>query len=152
MDDIFDDASDREEMLLNYSNAAFARLTKIGYEKLNRVDQIFVCIWTFEAEVNNGGFDQYYFNSAGDLAFETLDALHTVGASTTASILHRGNKLFGDNGPSTDWTTRQHQLDALPESNQEMLDTLDEEFYRYPDDLSVLMAKYLVKNGALDTN
>ena len=34
-----------------------------------------------EAEINNGGFDQYFFNSAGDKAAEAINALEAIGAN-----------------------------------------------------------------------
>jgi hypothetical protein len=33
-----------------------------------------------EAEINNGGFDQYFFNSTGDRTAETIRALELIGA------------------------------------------------------------------------
>ena len=39
-----------------------------GANALRFEEIVGVGVWLLEAEVNNGGFDQYYFNSAGDLA------------------------------------------------------------------------------------
>ncbi|MEJ2420051.1 MAG: DUF4375 domain-containing protein [Exilibacterium sp.] len=36
--------------------------------------------YALEAEVNNGGFDQLFYNSAGDIAFYTAKALDSIGA------------------------------------------------------------------------
>ena len=40
----------------------------------------------FEAEVNNGGFDQFFFNSRGDFSIESLEALELIKANKTAAI------------------------------------------------------------------
>ncbi|HEX9957960.1 MAG TPA: DUF4375 domain-containing protein, partial [Fibrella sp.] len=40
-----------------------------------------------EAEVENGGFGQYFFNSSGVDCFETLRALEKNGKTQTARIL-----------------------------------------------------------------
>ena len=34
-----------------------------------------------EAEINNGGFHQYFYNSAGDNTAETIQALETIGGT-----------------------------------------------------------------------
>jgi len=133
----------REKLLFDYADVAFDRLAKVGYDELDSIDKVFVCVWSLEGEVNNGGFDQYYFNTSGDWAFDTPNALLAIGATHTAAIVDRGNALFGDSGPSPDSATRQNQLDGLSESAQNQLNSLDDEFYRYTDDLSALLAAYL---------
>lgn len=40
-----------------------------------------------EREINNGGFNQYFLNSSGDFAHETIKSLRTIGANHTADIL-----------------------------------------------------------------
>jgi hypothetical protein len=40
-----------------------------------------------EAEVNNGGFDQYFFKSAGDEAVAAIAALIAIGATKIAALL-----------------------------------------------------------------
>ena len=54
--------------LFKVSDSVFDRYGKLGYEKLTWPEKVFVCVWGLEGEVNNGGFDQYYFNSSGDHA------------------------------------------------------------------------------------
>ncbi|WP_237229214.1 DMP19 family protein [Rubinisphaera sp. JC750] len=136
----------QEKLLIQHADAAFERLAKSGYAELDLVDRVLICVWSLEGEVNNGGFDQYYFNTSGDWAFDTPNALLAIGATHTAKIVRRANALFGNSGPSSDSTVRQQQLDALGESAQAELDSLDGEFYRYDDDLSTLLAAYVAKH------
>ncbi len=132
--------------LIKISEAVFARYSKVGFSHLSKPEQVFVCVWSLEAEVNNGGFDQFYFNSSGDHAVETVDALESIGASHTAEIVRRANAVFGASGPSSVRAIRQEQLDALPESVRGSFDTLDQEFYAYKDDLEALLRAYVVAN------
>jgi hypothetical protein len=46
------------------------------------------------AEVNNGGFDQFFFNSSSDRTPDILRALELIGASKTADILKRAAAKF----------------------------------------------------------
>ena len=55
--------------------------------KLTEPQQNFYFNQNLEREINNGGFNQYFYNSAGDFAHETIDSLKI---STTA-----GSNLFG---------------------------------------------------------
>jgi hypothetical protein len=51
-------------------------------------------IWALEAEVNNGGFNQYYENPWGELATETPDALDLIGAFKYAELVRSANEIY----------------------------------------------------------
>lgn len=42
-----------------------------------------------EGEVNNGGFHQFFYNSAGDNTVETMRVLEIIGAHNMAAIVTR---------------------------------------------------------------
>lgn len=137
---------DEEIDLFKISDRVFDKYFRSGYGSLSKPEKVFVCVWGLEGEVNNGGFDQYYFNSAGNHALDTPEALVTIGAHKTADIVKEANAVFGDEGPSADRKRRQRQLDALSEKAYMTLDTLDDRFYEYPDDLEFLLKEYVGKN------
>jgi hypothetical protein len=89
---------------------ACSRFEGTNFEDLDEVDQVLVTIWALEADVNNGGFDQFYFNSSGDLASFAPSALRAIGAQRMADIVEKANSLFGANGPSRSTNARQDQL------------------------------------------
>ncbi|MEQ8460301.1 MAG: DMP19 family protein [Sandaracinaceae bacterium] len=119
-----------------------------AFDALSRRDKILIAIWGLEAEVNNGGFDQYYFNGAGDLAFFAPQALEQIGARNMAAIVREANERFGVNGPARDRETRQEQLTRLTASNEDLFDSLDRRFQDYPDDISAVLTVFL--DGADD--
>jgi len=88
---------------------------------LSPAGQVFRSVWELEAEVNNGGFDQYFFNSSGEGAPFVTDALRAIGAHAAADIAARAIASSGD-------------TDALEQ--------LDQEFFAYPDDLTALLYAY----------
>ncbi len=104
---------------------------------------VFACVWTLEADVNNGGFDQYYLNSSGDFAASTPDALRTIGAPRFAEIVSAANAIFGASGPSSDRARRQDQRESLSEVQLDTLSDLDNQFYEYPEDLEGLLRAYV---------
>ncbi len=51
-------------------------------------------IWQLEAEVNNGGFNQFYYNSSGQFATMIPDALKMVGAFKFSNLVERANVIY----------------------------------------------------------
>lgn len=46
-------------------------------------------------EVNNGGWNQFFVNSSGALAFDLAPALEAVGSKKNLSIAQRALRIFG---------------------------------------------------------
>lgn len=122
----------------------------VAFDALSPSDKILIAVWGLEADVNNGGFDQYYFNGAGDQAFFAPHALEQIGALNTAAIVREANDKFGPNGPARDRTKRQEQLERLTASDEDLFDPLDRRFYDYPDDTSALLTVFLEAGAAGD--
>ena len=130
--------------LIPIYDAALERLRAASFDELSEKDQVLVTIWGLEADINNGGFDQYFFNSSGDHAFFAERALRIIGAHRMADIVARAVALFGDAGVPRDRDERQDLLlDHVGVENEDELDALDTEFYDYPDDISALVEAYL---------
>lgn len=104
--------------------------------------------WTVEAEVNNGGFNQFYFNSSGQLADMGEDAFKTIGANKFADLVRQANLIYDeikeDLKKYNDGTT-----DSFSKSYEENpLNDLDDRFYKlYANEpLSKLKIKYIRDN------
>ena len=106
----------------------------------------FLSVRELTEEVNNGGFDQYFFNSAGNYASDALWGLRAIGAEKTAVILERAMAQFpGETVPELRHE-RQAVMDALPESVQEAWDALDQEFYHSEEPLDSLLTAFVRSN------
>jgi hypothetical protein len=77
-----------------------------------------------DAEIRNGGLDQWYFNNYGCHAAETLKTLEEIGATQHAAIIAKANSQFGTSGPAKERKKVQAQLERLPEKSSELLSTL----------------------------
>ena len=132
-----------EEYLFTLVGDIQSKELEHGFASLTQKEQVFFCVWSIEAEVNNGGFNQYFFNSAGDHASETVEALRAIGAEHTASLLERAIAVFGAGGPSSERDRRQDQLERLSEEQRAELSELDDAFFAYEDNLSELLARYM---------
>jgi hypothetical protein len=100
-------------------------------------------VGAFEAEVNNGGFDQFFFNSASDNTAEAIEALRTIGAEKTADLVLRAAAKFPGGMPPKEWTTRQNVLVDVVSPDADAFRELDQEFYGSSEDLSDLMRRHL---------
>src|SRR5437773_12145409 len=54
------------------------------------------CTLHVEAEVRNGGFDQYFSNSEGRLALTAEEGFQRIGAPEYADLMHRAIQLWQD--------------------------------------------------------
>jgi hypothetical protein len=138
---------DRLDMF-KISDRVFDRYMKLGYEKLSPEEKVFQCVWGLEAEVNNGGFNQFYFNSAGDHAADTVKSLEVIGANHTANLVRQANACFGKAEPSTDRFARQKQLLALEDAGKSKeMENITNEFLKYKDPLGKMLEAYVAKNA-----
>jgi hypothetical protein len=99
------------------------------------------CAEDFEAEINNGGFHQFFFNSPGNRTEETIQALELLGAKANAEMLRQAASRFPGKMPPTDRDLRQQILEEKFPITDEFED-LDNAFYANPENLSALMADY----------
>jgi hypothetical protein len=114
--------------LFKVSEAVWAREAKYGFRALSNPERVFLCIWNLKAEVNNGGFSQFFDNSAGDHAAETPDALRMIGAAEMADLVERALAVFGASAPPANQEERLEAIEALPESEKEKWEELDAAF------------------------
>jgi hypothetical protein len=89
------------------------------------------------AEVDNGGFAQYFFNSSGADCFETLRALERAGKPRTAQLLRQAiNLVNADNLPESQLIDRIRKRAVKELDNPQVsegLSKLDSLFYTEPD-------------------
>jgi hypothetical protein len=136
-------ATDTEAFLISLSE----RLWPIANERFSELspsEKVFILVWELEAEVNNGGFHQFFFNSAGDRAGATAAALRSIGAKRAADIVDRATSSFPKGVPA-DRSVRQGLLEEI-DPDIALFEALDQEFYTYPDDLSRLLHDFVVEH------
>jgi hypothetical protein len=113
-----------------------------GANALSADEAIGVGVWLLESEVNNGGFDQYYFNTGGSLATKTVEALRTIGAYETAGILEAANADIPALPLPEDRNERSAVLDKVGQVSR--FRALETEFYSERENRIGLLAKYLM--------
>ncbi len=118
---VFDNLS--EKLPTDYENEYQTVMT------WNKPRQAIYMIWALEAELNNGGYNQFYFNSSGQFYKELPDALRLVGANKFADLTQRANNLFEKENEKIS----KHQdgtIEGFSKSYEDNpLNDLDTEFY-----------------------
>jgi len=142
------DVAEMNRRLLTLAESPRARFWRVEFDALSVPESVFRAVWELEAEVNNGGFHQYLFNSSGKLARFALSALRAVGAAQTASILELAISVIGADVQWSDDAARQERLVALPDEAVEELKDLDHAFFGYPDNLTALLYNYVCAHRA----
>ena len=135
-----------EQILNGVLDQVFTHYGESGFAGLTSGEKIFLCVWSLIGEVDNGGFEQYYWNSSGDHAVEAVESLATIGAHHTSKIVREGNAIFGEFGPTSDWDERHDQMESQPDRVVEEFERLDEMFGEEVDDLTALLAAYVEQN------
>jgi hypothetical protein len=129
------------------TDTALQKLWKDGFGALNKREQLLVIIWGLEADVNNGGFDQYYFNSYGDQAKICPSALRLIGANRMAELVELANAEFGPDGPPENRDLRHMHLEKIRDVAETTWEPLQQEFWGYPDDVTGLLKLHLESSG-----
>jgi hypothetical protein len=119
----------RQRTIHGLQQAFYARCMAVGQRayrdpayRASAPDRLLLLIGELEADVNNGGFDQYLGNKGRRRARAALAALRAVGARKTAAMLARA---------------------LAPETSPAERAALDDRFYRVPEDLAVLAARHV---------
>lgn len=111
-------------------------------EVLTIPQQKFYINQNLEREVNNGGFWQYFMNSSGEFAHETLLSLKEIGAVKTAEVLQKAIDLFPEGNVPKDREIRQDLVNQI-DPNKTIWYEIDERFMNYQEDLNDLNIKFV---------
>lgn len=108
-------------------------------ERLSEPQWRFYINQNLEREVNNGGFEQFFFNSSGDFAHETVESLRAIGAEHTAALVSEAISEFPESSvPKATATRRALMLELWPDSANSKCAQLDDLFFEYQDNLNSL--------------
>jgi hypothetical protein len=100
----------------------YEELSVRPFGDLGPPEQRLVAFGDLRTEVNNGGFDQYFFNSAGDHAQMATEAARTVGSEELVLLIETAIDILGLGSVTGDRDARQDRLGDLDDSAFETLD------------------------------
>src|SRR5687767_5733267 len=89
-------------------------------EVLTEPQKNFYLNQNLEREINNGGFNQYFINSSGDFAHETVKSLKLISANHTADILQKAIDQFPYKKVPKDRDERIETVEEIEETANEV--------------------------------
>src|SRR5579871_3498877 len=110
-------------------NRCDAKPLRVGLAALTPAERVVVLVSRANFEIELGGLDSFFYNSAGGEAVPTVAALEAVGASRAAAAVRAANALFPGGSPPRDREERFVGLQAVRSLPGGPLATLDGEFY-----------------------
>ena len=126
------------------------RLTKRqeqgGYTSLTRPQQHYCSVFMLDAEINNGGLDQYFVNGSGDQWRDALEGLKAMNDLNRAGVLEEAAAKFGKDGPSMERRTRQRQLATIARANEDAFGELQVRYYSSKESIEVTTSRYVLAN------
>jgi hypothetical protein len=133
----------KNRILVALSQSDKTECGKDNFDEQSVPQKVFSSIWALEAEVNNGGFSQYFFNSSCETAGFVVEALKTVGALQMAEICRQAIATAFPDGLPSDLELIRSAAADFPDETEARLRALDEHFFQYPNDLTELLYKYV---------
>jgi len=97
----------------------------LQYARLSPAQRAIHSVYWLMAESDNGGIDQFFWNSTGVLAPEALKGLRLLGARDHAQRLEAIMKCFSGGKPEREHSKRQKQIEWRWRSKEK---TIDDEF------------------------
>jgi hypothetical protein len=121
---------------------------KNGLASFSQAERNVYVVQGMNREVNNGGFEQFFSNSSGELAFDLVPALKAIGSQGILSVAERALQRFGTPS-SLSYDAWQSHLAAITRDGKESLWVdLDREFYDTSEDTAKLLLDYVERNVA----
>lgn len=120
---------------------------KDDFSNLNEFEKTFIYLDILEQNVTDGGFIQFFFNSSGQFTHEVFQAYHAIKAANTVDILTKAIYLFPEMPVPKNLRIRQ-QILMEKDSNIDLWDEVDTEFYKYEDNIISLTLAYVRNNIA----
>lgn len=100
-------------------------------------------IYSYEAEINNGGFDQFYFNSIGYEVFEIQKALEFFGLTKNKILLDKSIELLKQKIDISQYHELSSKRELPTEDFENEFSELESQFYDYPERIEGVINEYL---------
>lgn len=130
-----------------FEKRVWEREEKEGYDSLTRPQRHYSAVFMLDAEIKNGGLDQYFVNSSGDQWRDAMEGLKAMKAGKHLSVLQKAVAKFGKDGPSADRAIRQMQLAKIASADEAGFDALNDRYYDIEESIEVIASRYALENS-----
>lgn len=143
-----------EQAILDYIDTKISDY-RMTFEMISNMPEGFQMVYStlaLEGQVNNGGFNQFFFNSSGQYANMALQSLEMIGANDYYEILQKAIEIHWKerSNPELQNLYSLRTLDAFSRSyNLTSLGECDEKFYALGERLTEIRLKFIRSNPHL---
>jgi hypothetical protein len=134
---------DKNAFLIGLSESDRTDFGRTDFGEQSEEQRVFSAIWELESQVNNGGFLQYFQSADGHTANAAPAALRAIGAGKCADIVSRALAVVSQQALPDDQASREQLIESLDGPAQDALESLDQEFFSYLDNLTDLLFEYV---------
>jgi uncharacterized protein DUF4375 len=142
-----------EEAILDYVNSKIGDDYEHEHQIVTLLSKGFQTVYStsgVEDEVNNGGFNQYFWNSAGQFRVEALEGYKMLGAKEHAELMGEAIKIYGQETERLKKFKEKGTIQAFMESyKDDPLKPCDEKFQKIKTDVSALRIKFIREHSEL---
>lgn len=117
-----------------------------GFDKLTAEEYNFVMIDIFESAMNQGGLMFFFKEDAGNFQKEICKAYRAINAPETAKIIDKAIAKFPLIPFPTQQDVRVKAVANIPEELTQYWEDLEEEFFKYEEDVFELTLQYIKEN------
>lgn len=103
-------------------------------------------VYTYECEINNGGFDQFYFNSIGYEVFEIQKGLEFFDLIKNKMLLDKSLELLKQKIDIKNYYELSSKQELPTEDFEEEFNELNSQFYDYSEKIEEIINEYLNKH------
>ena len=121
-----------------------------GFDALSEHEKLYYAVGLLQLEVNNGGFDQYFFNSSSSHYQFAEKGLIALGATDTLETLHQAKEMLFPGNPIPEDTQKRRlalRSDAEGMQLNPKLDELDRHYWADPEELDSRLRAFALEHG-----
>ena len=122
-------------------------INRVGYDRLTQPQRVVYCASCFDAEVCNGGLMQFFGNSSGDHAVDTLEALEQLAHAEAVTALTKAIHAVGPLARETDRDIRMGAFTGRFDGLVEVFRPLEGAFYTSNSGLRARMTRFAVEHA-----
>jgi hypothetical protein len=133
-----------DSLIIALEMALSQKAARLGDAALSNAEKVVLAVEALEREVNNGGYDQFFFNSSNDYVGRIVSDLESIGCVETAKLTARAIDALGltDINP----TTVGNRVNENDEALSDVLTECDTTYYALTESIEEKLFAFVKDN------
>jgi len=133
-----------DSLVLAFEWGIMIRAERDGYETLTTAEMTVLAIEALEAQVNNGGYSQFFFNTTNQYISVIVPALLRIGCVKVAAITEEAIAALGT--PPLSDSQIQHAVCDYTDAAARTLSDCSNRFFDYPEPIEHMLFAFIKEN------